>query len=65
MADVSQAAWQSYETGGQPGVDAAVSIEKITKGKIKVAAWVVGDTAKAERKARAAAHRVTRSGTDG
>lgn len=64
LAGVSQAAWQSYEDDTStscPGVNAALSIQEITKGEIPVTEWRELDVAKAVRKARAASKRVARS----
>ena len=63
-AKVSQAAWQSYEDDTStacPGINAALAIQELTKGEVPVTEWRELDVAKAVRKARAAAKRVSRS----
>jgi transcriptional regulator with XRE-family HTH domain len=63
-ARISQAAWQSYEDDTStacPGVNAALAIEEITGGAVRVAEWRELDVSKAVRKARAASKRVPRT----
>jgi transcriptional regulator with XRE-family HTH domain len=58
---LSQAAWQSYESGGHPRVRAATAIEKLTKGAVKVGDWADGEEERAVRMARKAARSVQRT----
>lgn len=60
-AGMSQAAWQSYESGGKPGVEAAVSIDTLTDGKIKVADWRDSKAEREARRSKAASRRVRRT----
>lgn len=64
LANVSQAAWQSYENDlseSCPGINAALVIAEITKGEIAVEDWRQLDVAKAIRRERTAAKRVKRT----
>ena len=59
---MSQAAWQSYESGiSCPGIVAALNIEDVTDGEIVVAHWREADSAKVVRKSKSAAKRASRS----
>lgn len=73
-ANLSQPAWQSYEAGRcRPNYDSAEKIQRVTKGRIKIAEWRETDEDRAVRRARAASRRVARAappaqhgtGTDG
>lgn len=61
MAGVSQAQWHAYETGGKPGIDAAIRIETATSSKIRILDWQDTEEERAERRARSATRRVRRS----
>lgn len=60
MAGLSQPAWQAYENGGLPKTPAAVAIEKITKGAVKVFDWAESEEDRAVRRAKSKAKRVPR-----
>lgn len=64
LARVSQASWNAYEDDEStscPGVNAALSIEEVTDGEVRVADWREADSVKAVRKARAASKRVRKA----
>lgn len=58
LAGLSGAAWQAYESGGLPKTPAAVTIERITDGAVKVLDWAESEEERAVRRARAKAKRV-------
>lgn len=60
LAGLSQPAWQAYENGGLPKTPAAVSIERITDGAVRVVDWTESEEVRAVRRARAKTRRVPR-----
>lgn len=60
LAEVSQPAWQSYESGAIPKTPAATAIARVTKGAVAVSDWVESEEVRAVRRARAKTRRVSR-----
>lgn len=59
-AGLTKAAWQSYESGTIPKTPAAVAIERVTDGAVKVSDWMESEVKRAERRARSKMKRVSR-----